>query len=346
MSDILLQTLNNADIDWLVTSGQRLRLSAGDVLMKPGRSLETLYVLLEGTLTVQSPGAAESQLSRGDMVGEGSLFDIEPVVSVVASSEAIALAVPKVALWDKLRQDAAFASHFYQALALIMSEQIRHLFEASTLLRYQSGHMVKEALFVFGELQDSDIDWMTSAGQVTKLAADRVLLNAGRPVDALYTLLDGQLAIAATENPCDPFSTCSDGLAEKAAEQDFKPVAYLARGGLPGIISFLDFRPLPVRISAVRESLMLTIPRREVSIKLQEDLGFAARFYRVIAAQTASLLTAVVSNDTDAGLNDELDVDALQRVSQGAAKFDWMLKHLGISGGISNSIGSVGGVSQ
>lgn len=337
MSDILLRELDNAELDWLVTTGQRQSLQVGDALVQPGQSLDALYLLLEGELMMRSPSTEASQLTRGEIIGESWLFKSPCVVSVTATAPAVVLAVPKAALTAKLQQDVGFCAHFYRALALILSERIRGLFEKSELLRYRSGQMVKEALFVFGELHDSDIDWMMSAGQLEKLSANRVLLNAGRPVDALYTVLDGQLAIATTESPCDPLSTCSHGLEEMGATQNFNPIAYISRGSLPGIISFLDFQPLPVRIHAVSEALLLAIPRRQVTIKLQEDLSFAARFYRVIATQMASLLTTVVSlgtNDSGA-LPDqldsvELDMTELQQVSQGAAKFDWMLKQLGV----------------
>lgn len=335
MSDILLRELDNTELDWLVTTGQRQSLQAGDVLVQPDQPLEALYLLLEGTLTAQSPGNEASQLRRGAIIGESWLFKSPCVVSVTATVPAVVLSVPKAALTAKLQQDVSFCAHFYRALALILSERIRGLFEKSELLRYRSGQMVKEALFVFGELHDSDIDWMMCAGQLKKLSADRVLLNAGRPVDALYTVLDGQLAIATTDSPCDPLSTCSHGLEEMGATQNFNPIAYISRGSLPGIISFLDFQPLPVRINALQETLLLAIPRRQVTIKLQEDLSFAARFYRVIATQMASLLTTVMSLGADPVAtmqpdSDELDMDALQQVSQGAARFDWMLKQLGV----------------
>lgn len=346
MSDILLRELSNPDIDWLVTHGQRQQLSDSEALIEPGQLLDSLYLLLEGNLAVHSSdGDGEvARLSRGELIGEGWLFNTTPVVSVVTVEQALVLTIPKHELIGKLQQDVGFAAHFYRALALIMSERIRRLFEQSELLRYQSGQMVKEALFVFGELHDSDIHWMMSAGRVEKLAAGRVLLHAGRPVDALYTVLDGQLAIATTDRPCDPLSLCFHGLEQHGATQNFKPIAYISRGGLPGIISFLDFQPLPVRIHAEDDSLLLAIPRQQVAIKLQEDLAFAARFYRVIATQMANLLSAVVSveKDPDRGslssaLDDELDVGELQRVSEGGTKFDWMLKHLGVG---SRGVGS------
>lgn len=339
MSDILLKELSNADIDWLVRASQRQPLAIADILINPGQTLDFLYLILEGHLSLcsASSGCEIAQRSRGELIGEDWLFNSKPVVSATATGDALVLAIPKTALTEKLQQDVSFAAHFYRALALMMSGQIRQLFEHSDLLRYQSGQMVKEALFVFGELHDSDIDWMISAGRVEKLAAEKVLLHIGRPVDALYTVLEGQLAITTTEHPCDPLANCSHGLEEHGATHRYSPIAYLSRGGLPGITSFLDFQPLPVRFHAVRESLLLAIPRQQVVIKLQADLGFGARFYRVIATQLSHLLTAVSAlgdmSDSRAltvELEEELDLEELQRASQGAIKFDWMLKHLGV----------------
>ncbi|MEL7495942.1 MAG: cyclic nucleotide-binding domain-containing protein, partial [Cyanobacteria bacterium J06554_11] len=334
--------LSNADIDWMVTTGERQQLDEGAPLIVPGDILEGLYLVLEGQFAMSAPcsGREFAQLARGDILGAGWLFNTGTVSVISAKSKAIVLSIPKAALLKKLKADMSFASHFYRAIALIMSERIRQQFEAvsgkSELLRYQSGQMVKEALFVFGELHDSDMDWMLRAGQVERIPANSVLLHMGRPVDALYTVLDGQLTIATTDTPYDPFSGCSHALSTQS--QAFSPLAFIARGGLPGIISFLDFKPLPVKIYATRESKVLSIPRQKMVIKLQEDLSFAARFYRVIATQTANLLASVTatecrsdsadSTSDDSALDDELDMETLQRASEGGKKFDWMLKRL------------------
>ena len=348
MSDILLREMSNADIDWMITTGQRQSLSDGMVLIAPGfsfddsfedsanNSLKALYLVLEGKLAMSTPcsGKVFAELSRGDLVGADWLFDCASVSVISTQGEALVLAIPGEVLRQKLQAEVSFAAHFYRAIALITSERIRTQFEAASnpdLLRYQSGQMVKEALFVFGELKDSDIDWMMSAGQVNRVATESVLLNMGRPVDALYTVLDGQLAIATTDTPYDPLSACSHGLEEQCSA--FTPIAYISKGSMPGIISFLDFKPLPVRVHATKQSKVLAIPRQRVLIKLQEDLSFAARFYRVMATQTALLLASVTaiecrSSTTSIEDEDELDVEALQQASEGAQKFDWMLKRL------------------
>ncbi|MBE9063870.1 cyclic nucleotide-binding domain-containing protein [cf. Phormidesmis sp. LEGE 11477] len=347
--------MSNADIDWMVITGQRQSLADGTVLIAPefsfddnfagsdgkgnnngDNTLDALYLVLEGKLAMSAPcsGKAFAELSRGDLVGADWLFDSSPVSVISAQGEALVLTIPGEVLRKKLQTEVIFAAHFYRAIALITSERIRTQFEAASnpdLLRYQSGQMVKEALFVFGELKDSDIDWMMSAGQVNRVAAESVLLNMGRPVDALYTVLDGQMAIAITDTPYDPLSACSHGLEEQCAA--FTPIAYISKGSLPGVISFLDFKPLPVRVHATKESKVLAIPRQHVLIKLQEDPSFAARFYRVMATQTALLLASVTavecrSSATDIEDADELDIEALQQASEGAQKFDWMLKRL------------------
>ncbi|MEM8501653.1 MAG: cyclic nucleotide-binding domain-containing protein [Cyanobacteria bacterium P01_D01_bin.1] len=356
MSDILLREMSNADIDWVVTTGERQQLVDSDVLIAPGGAhsndgpndelgssdkLESLYLVLEGELAMSAPCSGEvfATLSRGDFIGASWLFDAQPVSVTTAKGDALVLAIPGELLRQKLLADVSFAAHLYRTLALLAAERIRTQFEAASnaeLLRYQSGQMVKEALFVFGELKDSDIDWMMGIGQVSRIAADKVLLNLGRPVDALYVVLDGRLSISTTDTPYDPLSTCSHGLQEQC--HAFTPIAYLSKGGLPGIISFLDLKPLPVRIDAVKESKVLAIPRQQVLVRLQEDLGFAARFYRVLATQTAQLLESVTAIEcrtspdnnaaNDFSSENELDLEELQQVSEGAQKFDWMLKRL------------------
>lgn len=354
MSDLLIRELSNTDIDWLVQTGTRRSLAPEEILIRPDQEVKSLFILLEGKLSICLPNLQamkQGQLAcdnsgtiargtRGELLGESWLFNTKPVVLVMAAEETVVLDVPKEALLDKLKQDIAFAAHFYRVLALIMSERIRNIFEQPEKVRYGSKRLVKEALSVFSELRDSDIDWMVSSGKVKKLTSEQRLLKAGRPVDALYTVLDGQFAIAMSDKPCDPLSLCFEDPSDLKPET-FKTATYISRGGLPGIISFLDFQPLPVTISAVKEALVLSIPRQQVAIKLQEDMGFASRFYRVICTQTVNLLRSVTllrgeASDEpgmDNAQDGEMDLDELQQVCHGGTKFDWMLKQLGVGCG-------------
>jgi hypothetical protein len=114
-----------------------------------------------------------------------------------------------------------------------------------------------------------------------------------------------------------------------------------------GTISFLDFRPSLILVTALKESLLLAIPRPQLVAKLQQDMGFASRFYRILAIQIAENLQAAISlmgcgqqlynreMDMEEAMeyDDELDAESLQQVSQGAARFNWMLKQLAVGNG-------------
>lgn len=322
MSDILLSELPPADVAWLHEVGDERRLAKGDVLIDPRRRLDCLYVLLSGELSVLQPdsflaGAAAHEIARletGELLGESWLFGIEPVAAVTATAASRVLAISRQRLADRLGGDPGFSAHFYRVLAMLTSERLRRIFEDPQAVCYGSSQTVKEALAVFGELRDTDMAWMLSVGTVEKLDAGQVLLSSGQPVDMFYMVLDGQLAIAATPT---------------------QVLAYISRGGLPGIISFIDFQPLPVTIRAVKTARVFAIPRPNILIQLQEDQVFAARFYRLVATQLASLLRAVVAGlgSGQEELEGELDLESLQQLCHSGTKFDWMLRQLGVGCG-------------
>lgn len=348
MADVLLRELTNADIDWLVTTGQHDTVSAEQVMVRPDDPWRAIYVLLEGGATMFRGDAGDRPLttiSQGEIFGEAPLFDLPPLGMVKAAQPSQVITIPKELLTTKLTEDVAFAAHFYRAIAVMLSERLRRTFEMSDKLNLGKANAVKEALFIFSELRDSDVDWLISAGKVEKLPAERVLMQTGRPVDGLYLVLDGRFSIAVPDSYCNPLSMCFTSLEKRS--QSYQVLAEISKGGLPGIVSFLDSRPMPVTIRSLGESLVFMIPRSAMTVKLQIDMGFAARFYRVIAVQISELLQTVmdqlvgdpatahggdraVQAMNDAMDDDELDLEELQQVSQGAARFNWMLEQLGL----------------
>jgi len=124
----ILGELNDRDIDWLVEVGRREQVPAGRVLIYEGRPVDTLYILLDGTLIV-SISAVERQIARlssGEVVGEMSFIDSRPPSATVQTLEAcLVLAVPQSQLAEKLQHDEGFASRFYRALAMLLSQRLR-----------------------------------------------------------------------------------------------------------------------------------------------------------------------------------------------------------------------------
>jgi bacteriocin-type transport-associated protein len=356
MTSIFLKELSNTDLDWLIATGQQQEFSAGRVLLKARQEPEAFSLLLDGVLSLSIPQESSDptaahqeliQLSRGEVVGETLLLNLHSINAVVkAVNNAIVLSIPQSRLIAKLQQDLGFSTHFYRAIALILSARLRQLLTMPSQLRAATHQPVKEALFIFGELRDSDVDWLMTVGQLEKLAPGKILVQAGRPLDALYFVLDGLLSVGVCEGDINPLTLCFECADKTASAQ--KVIDYLSRGEMSGASHFLEFNPAPVTVRAVNESLVLSIPRSQLAMKLQQDMGFASRFYRVLATQLAETWQKAIGlmgcpqqmyhstekmgegMDEAMEYDDELDLDSLDHVSQGAARFNWMLKQLGV----------------
>jgi hypothetical protein len=86
----------------------------------------------------------------------------------------------------------------------------------------------------------------------------------------------------------------------------------------------------------------MSISRQQLAAKLQQDVGFASRFYRVIATLLSHRLQAMFSRlgygrrvysngqplDQNVEYEDELDSKVLDSMALAGTKFDWMLSRL------------------
>ena len=89
----------------------------------------------------------------------------------------------------------------------------------------------------------------------------------------------------------------------------------------------------PTALSAT----VLSISRARLTRKLEEDSGFAARFYRALGVFLASRLRKSQRRlgyegsgilDDEVEHEDELDPEVLEHVALAGARFEWMLKRL------------------
>ena len=177
---------------------------------------------------------------------------------------------------------------------------------------------MRKVLFIFGELTDQDIDWMTSAGRKESLGAGAVLIQEGKTVSALYIVLDGSFRVL-------------------LAALDNKEIARLGAGEIVGEMSFVEHRPPSATVQALKQSFVLAIPRSELNAKLKEDTAFAARFYKALAVFLSYRLRRTVnqlgygkpgSAKEEEDSSDELDPGLLDKVYLAGSRFDRMVKHL------------------
>ncbi|MBV9072335.1 MAG: cyclic nucleotide-binding domain-containing protein [Acidobacteria bacterium] len=123
----ILGTLNDHDVDWLSEAGTTRLLEPGELVIKEGRPVDTLFIVLEGELLVFSGIMEIARLPAGEIVGEISFVDARPPsASVKAAIKSSVLGIPAEVLRAKLAKDSNFASRFYRAVAVFLADRLRH----------------------------------------------------------------------------------------------------------------------------------------------------------------------------------------------------------------------------
>ena len=123
---------------------------------------------------------------------------------------------------------------------------------------------MRKILFILGELDDTDVDWLMRVGRKEQIAMGSRLIQEGHLVDAFYVVVSGefQVVVEALQG---------------------REIARLKSGEVFGEISFLDSRPPVATVIATRDSIVFTIPGKALQQKLDDGGKFASHFYRAIA---------------------------------------------------------------
>jgi bacteriocin-type transport-associated protein len=152
----VLGTLTDADMDWLVGVGSRASCEAGALLIKQGKAVDALYIVLGGQLvvTIETPQVRElARLGSGEIIGELSFLDSRPPSATVKALErSTVLSIPRAKLSSKLQQDLEFASRFYHALGILLAHRMRNN------VSYFSGASLSDEVVYDDELDPEMLD--------------------------------------------------------------------------------------------------------------------------------------------------------------------------------------------
>jgi CRP-like cAMP-binding protein len=175
---------------------------------------------------------------------------------------------------------------------------------------------VRKVLYVLGQLDDLDAEWLARAGIRRRLADQEAVILQGQPSPSLFIVLAGELAVDVA------------GVGR---------VARLAAGEVVGEMSFVDSAPPSATVLAAGDAFVLEVAKTALEAKIAADPGFGLRFYRAIALFLADRLRTTqqrkaaggkVRLDTAEVLEDELDEKVLDALSLGGDRFDRMLRRL------------------
>lgn len=125
----LLGHLNDLDIEWMINNGNKQDLEIGDRLIRKGESIDRLYIILSGQLSVTADLENNQNialLSSGEIVGEMSFLESRPPsVSVIACKPSTVYCISRELIDARLSSNLEFKANFYYALALFLSNRLR-----------------------------------------------------------------------------------------------------------------------------------------------------------------------------------------------------------------------------
>ncbi len=180
---------------------------------------------------------------------------------------------------------------------------------------------MRKVLFLFGQLNDADVEWMLTAGAKRSIPEGGTLIQQGIPVDAVFILLEGRLAVWLQ--------------GRRGPERE---IARLNAGEIVGEMSFVDSRPPSATVRAAEASTVFAVPKPVLNAKLTSDQGFAARFYRALAIYLSTTVrerhralgygTGEAEDEREGDDADELDANVLDGVYLAGERFDRMVKRV------------------
>jgi CRP-like cAMP-binding protein len=175
---------------------------------------------------------------------------------------------------------------------------------------------MRKALYILGQLNDADVDWLAKHGTRRAIADGEIIVSEGRASDALFITLSGQLRVSL---------------------RDGQEVARLGAGEVVGEIAFVDSAPPSATVTAAGAAAVLVLPKTLLQQRLSSNAAFAARFYRALAIFLADRLRATTRRhgygsagdlDSEAVLEDEIDIGVLDTLSQAGDRFTRLLQKL------------------
>ena len=168
---------------------------------------------------------------------------------------------------------------------------------------------MKRVLFILGQMDDLDIEWMIDNGHKQMVSYGEKLIVQGENIENIFIILSGEFAIIDENNP------------------SFE-IARIGPGEIVGEMSFIDARPPATSVLAIEPASVYAIDRQLMNHRLDIDSEFASRFYFSIALFLSHRMRKTMDRMGYGTLEedvDEINVHVLNKVAQAGARFGKIL---------------------
>lgn len=135
---------------------------------------------------------------------------------------------------------------------------------------------------LIAELTETDIRWMKSVGETKRFSPGELVIQQYSPLRSLYLVLEGCLTFSVATDQTTPLGKAFSVLSEES-NADQQTLDQVNVGELIGESALLKGANSMLIVRASMQTDVLSLPLPSICAHLDQDLGFAARFYRAIA---------------------------------------------------------------
>lgn len=128
---IVFSILTEVDVEWLSKRGKKISFAPGDLIIKQSSSVPSFLIILAGDASVsiiqKGADTVVGSSRRGEFLGELTLLgsSATATASVKAITDMEILEIDKQTLDDEFQNNQKFASRFFNALAVLLSQRLR-----------------------------------------------------------------------------------------------------------------------------------------------------------------------------------------------------------------------------
>jgi CRP-like cAMP-binding protein len=172
---------------------------------------------------------------------------------------------------------------------------------------------MRKALYLFGVLNDSDVEAIARMGRVRLLPMGEMLIREGERLAHVYLVLEGRMEVSVRQ---------------------VGTVATLGSGEILGEMSFVDNSPTSASVTALDGVRVLELDRAALEAAFAREPGFGLRFYKAMAVFLAERMRSTITRlgygkaslDSDELLEDELDEGLLDNVGMAGVRFSHLMQ--------------------
>ncbi len=123
----LLKNLSPEQLSRIASIAKEVRFAPGKTILDPKSAQDSLYVILDGNVDLNSNGSLLHTAQQGEVLGAWALFDSEPLpVQAVASQDAHLLRISRDDFFDLLSDNMEITAAIFSTLV----RRFRQLTEA------------------------------------------------------------------------------------------------------------------------------------------------------------------------------------------------------------------------